>query len=187
MFEFTAIHTTPENGNAKDARTKEPIGYRTAVRVFVPQTVAARYFLPETWAERTPLNDCRAVVVGKSTKQQLRYFVSGSVEMGDALHAALIAANGSQPVWFATEDGFASPTYRNMKWHDRLNLIEEGTTKGTLTVEITTEDGREVDTLTIKWGKRDELGRFIKKDERGKSLLLKMVAETVKAWEKANR
>ena len=180
MKDFTATLTNGYaiRGNAKDARTGEPIAHRDAYRVFLPQTNdKPRYFLPEMWLERVTPEKAAETRVGKTNHNRLRYQVIADVAEDDALHAALIGRNGSQPVWFATANGYCSPSYANANWHKRLNLFEKRCSKGNIQVLITTETGYVLDTIALRWGNRDELGRFIRKDEQGKSKLLRLIDE----------
>lgn len=180
MKDFTATLTNGDaiRGNAKDARTGEHIARRDAYQVLLPQTDdKPRYFLPETWLERVTPEQAAETRVGKTNHNHLRYQVIADVAEDDALHAALIGRNGSQPVWFATASGYCSPSYANANWHKRLDLFEERCNKGNIQVLITTETGYVLDTIALRWGNRDELGRFIRKDEQGKSKLLRLIDE----------
>ena len=180
MKDFTATLTNGDaiRGNAKDARTGELIAHRDAYRVLLPQTNdKPRYFLPEMWLERVTPEKAAETRVGKTNHNNLRYQVIADVAEDDALHAALIGRNGSQPVWFATAKGYCSPSYGNANWHKRLDLFEERCSKGNIQVLITTEMGYVLETIALRWGNRDELGRFIRKDEQGKSKLLRLIDE----------
>lgn len=189
MKKHTA-HTAPAaelkfwRSNARDARTGEPINGRPAIVAYLPQTGATpRPFLPETWQATCTAAEAAAQVVGKSTAGRLYQceLRPCKCETADRLHAAFIGRNGSQPVWYHTAEGYASPTYRNLKWHDRLEVAEEFMAGGSLTVTIRHEaDGALIDTVSIKWGSRDELGRYLKRAERGnKSLLLALIDEAI--------
>ena len=170
--------------NAKDSRTGEFIAGREAIAAYLPQTGSTpRPFLRETWEAVTSNAAAAAVTVGKSTAGRCYQVIMTPCKSSNAanLHAAFIGRNGSQPVWYFNGTGYASPTYRNLKWHDRLEVAETLMHGGAMTVIVTDElTGAEVVTVSIKWGNRSELGRYLKRSERGnKSLLLRMIAEAI--------
>lgn len=171
-----AFATRDYRGNAKDARDKMPL-CGLAVPVMLQQTGdTRRYIALDTWQAKTTAAAAASVYVGKQNKNMLRYQCvietrGASVE----LHANMIAANGSAPLWYATESGYASPNFANAKWHDKLESVFRFVESATVTVYVTDETGRDTFPPVTVSGNRDVLGRYVKKDENGKTPLLRMI------------
>lgn len=169
--------TCDYRGNAKDARYKRKLDGEPAVACKLQQTGdVARYIAVSTWFETVDAKTAAAVKVGKMNSNGLRYqcFIetkSASIE----LHANMLAANGNAPLWFATENGYCSPNFANAKWHDKIESVFDMLTAGKITVVITDDETGELfDTVSIA-GTKDQLGRFVKKDETGKIPFLVLI------------
>lgn len=172
------IYTTNYRSNATDARTKQRLNGSPAVACKLQQTGGkTRYLSRETWETTYTPTQAAETVVGKSNNNALTYQCVIECKREFNLHANTIAANGSRPLWYATETGYCSPTFRNAKWHDRLDSIFKMLDAGKVAIIIRDEDTGEIfDTVHVA-GNRDELGRFVKRNERGKTPLLMLIDE----------
>lgn len=179
-----ATYTTSYRGNATDARTRERLNGKQAVAVTLTRTGnKTRYISRETWEHETTIEQAAKIYTGKSNNNMLRY--QCIIETPNAsidLHANMLASNGNTPLWYATANGYCSPSYANFKWHDKLENVFKFIESATVTIIITDElTGKPFGVPVTVAGNRDKLGRFVAKDESGKSALMKLVdKETIK-------
>lgn len=174
-----ATATVDYRSNATDARTKQKLNGVPAIACELQQTgKVTRYISVETWLETVTSEYAATIHVGKMNANRLRYqCIIETKSASKELHANMIAANGNAPLWYATETGYCSPSFANAKWHDKLASIFEMLDAGKVTVIITDADtNAPFDTVTIA-GNRNELGRFVKRDETGKTPLLVLIDE----------
>ena len=172
-----ATYTTDYRGNATDARTRERLNGKQAVAVTLTRTGdKTRYISRETWESETTIEQAAKVYTGKSNNNMLRYqCVIETPNPSKELHANMLASNGNTPLWYATANGYCSPSFANARWHDKLTNIFEFVESATITIVITDETtGALFDTVSVS-GNRDKLGRFVKKDETGKYPLLVLI------------
>lgn len=172
-----ATATINYRSNATDARTKCKLNGSPAIACELQQTgKVTRYISVNSWLETVTPEYAATVHVGKMNNNRLRYqCIIETKNASKELHANMIAANGNAPLWYATETGYCSPSFANAKWHDKLASIFEMLDAAKVTVIITDADtGAVFDTVNVS-GNRNELGRFVKRDETGKTPLLVLI------------
>lgn len=140
----------------------------------MPQTTGkGGYICPECFAARHDVADTAARHVGHISSDRIEYHVNVECSQDDArrlLPLILYTNKGRQEQWFATETGFASPTYGTVEFFNRLIKLADELDKATVTVTLT-RYGRKLDTVRVEWANRDERGRFISKKRKAGNLL----------------
>lgn len=99
---------------------------------------------------------------GYTSKDGIEYCVTATCSQADiwrALPILLYTHNGAMAQWLPTRNGFASPTYGDAHWHDKLTTLGKVVCQAEVSVTLK-RDGRVLDVVTAKWTARDEAGRF---------------------------
>lgn len=121
---------------------------------------------------RYTVSEVAAEVIGSETLDNLDYSVEVRCSEGamlDLLPHLLYTHRGRVPQWLPTATGFASPTYRNAEFHDRLTTLAERLDAAVVIVTIS-RNGHVLETVRVKWASRDERGRYVSKSRRDDDL-----------------
>lgn len=87
----------------------------------------------------------------------------------EVLPLLLFTNKGRIPQWLPTAGGFASPTYGDMRWHERLLNLANKLPRATVSVTLKRK-GVTLDVVTASWTARNGAGQFtaIKSEKQGK-------------------
>lgn len=182
-----------------DSRTLDGIHIGRGVRVVaVPRVAAgwkrdkhgneyvpAGYLLPETWAEMHEPADLLSDRVGTPTKWDgigYQVIVQASPAQVRRLmpilkecHACKKSTGGNHQVaWYAVPDGFCSPLYLSLEFHDKLTKLAAELESGKVQVALYRYDKHnpkgcklvKLTTVNDEWLNKDERSRVLSK--RGK-------------------
>ena len=141
---------------------------------FMPQTTGkGGYVCPECFAARHNVADTAAVRWGHLSSDRIEYHVVVECAQDDVrrlLPLLLYTNKERQAQWYATETGFASPTYGTVEFYHRLFKLASELERATLTVELS-RYGRKLGEVTVEWANRNKRGQYIRKKRRAGDLL----------------